>query len=221
MTNLRNAFLLIIFSVLLSANAYSQTYLYGKVGIGKTEIKKFETSTDTNLGNTFLPHYNSEYEIGIIRNLNNKFSLKAGGGFSLYSCTVGLAEWDVPSSDDYYDKLNKFYYLSFPIGIRYNPIWDFRIEAGVINNIFVKHTYQELQFFYNIKKYTAVPYWGINYTFFDKVEVGFIDHLYLSHFANYSNWYDQTNGIEPSIFFKYNVWKVYVSYRIELSKHDK
>ncbi len=146
MTNLFKPYLLAIFLLLFIAEAHAQTSLYGKVGIGKTEIKKFETSSDANLGNTFIPNFNPNYELGIIQNLTSKFSLRAGGGFSTYSCTVGLPEWSIPS-DDYFDKLNKFYYLSFPIGVMYNPKWDFRIEAGIINNFFLKHTYQELQFF--------------------------------------------------------------------------
>lgn len=217
---LRNTLLLVFFSLLFIAEAYTQTYFYGTVGIGKTEIKKFET-TDENLGNTFLPNFNPSYEIGVVQNLTNKFSLRAGGGFSINSCIVGLPEGYAPSTDDYFDKLNKFYYLSFPIGVSYNPKWGLSVEAGIINKVFLKHTYQEVQFFYNIKKYTAVPYWGFNYTFFDRLEVGFTDHIHLSNFATYTNWYEQTNGIEPSVFFKYNTWNVYVSYKIRLSKRDE
>ncbi len=202
------------------SGAYAQTSLYGKVGIGKTEIKKFET-TDANIGNTFLPNYNPYYEIGIIQKFKNKFSLKAGGGFSTYSCTVGLPDDYVPVSDDYFDKINTFYYLTLPLGVRYNAKWGLNLEAGFVNKIFLKHTYQELQFFYNIKKYSFVPYWGLSYTFFDRVELGFTDYIYLSHFAVHTDWYEQQNGIDPSIFFKYNILKIYVSYKIRLSKRDK
>jgi hypothetical protein len=206
--------------VLLFAGAYAQTYLYGTVGIGRSEVKKFKLHYG-GLANTFIPNLYHVYELGISHNLTSKFSVRASGGFSAYSCTVGLPEGYVPSSNDYYDKLNKFNYLSFPVGVRYNPKWGLNIEAGIVNNYFLKHTYQDVQFFYNIKKYTAIPYWGFSYTFFDRLEVGFIDHLYLSNFATYTNWYEQTNGIEPSVFFKYDVWNVYVSYKIRLSKHNE
>lgn len=217
MTSFLKFYFFSIISLLFISEAFAQTSFYGLVGFGKTEIKKLEIS-HVNVSNTFLPNYNPNYEVGIMHNLSEKFSLKAGSGFSAYSCTVGLPKGYEPMSDDYVDKINKFYYLSFPIGIRYNPKWDFRLEAGVVNNIFLKHTYQDVQFFFNFRKYTLVPYWGFSYTFFNRLELGFTDHLYLSNFANYTNWYEQTNGIEPSVFFKYNTWNMYVSYRIRLSK---
>ena len=136
---------------------------------------------------------------------------------------INTLQYDIERSGDglHFDKIGKFYYVSVPIGIKYNPKWGIELEAGAVNNFFVKYTDDEMQFFYNVKEYTFIPYWGLSYTFFDMLELGYVKHIYLSKFADYSNWWEQTHGIEPSIFFKYNVWYVYASFKIRLSKRDE
>ena len=227
MRRLCKTFLLVIFSMLLIAEAYAQTSFYGSVGIGKTEIKKFETS-DANLSNTFLPNFYQNYEIGLIQNITSKFSLRAGGGLANYACVIPGPKEFHPEIQDYRDTHVNFYYISVPFGIRYNPFLNLRVEAGLINNFFSSYSqegsnyiFQSIKKYDYFKKHLTVPYWGFSYTFYDRVEVGFTDHLYLSNFATFTTWYEQTNGIEPSIFFKYNVWNVYVSYKIRLSKRDE
>ena len=211
--------LIVFFSILLISEAYSQTSVYVTAGIGKSEVKVLKLHHG-GLGNTFNPNFYQIYEIGVGQNITRKFSLKAGGGFATYSCTIGLPEGFEPP-EGYFDKIGKFYYVSVPIGIKYNPKWGIELEAGAVNNFFVKYTDDEMQFFYNVKEYTFIPYWGLSYTFFDMLELGYVKHLYLSKFADYSNWWEQTHGIEPSIFFKYNVWYVYASFKIRLSKRDE
>lgn len=227
MTSLRKAFLLIIFSVLLIAGAYAQTSFYGKVGVGKTEIKKFETG-DLNFGTSFNPGLFEQYELGIIHEFPKGLSVKVGGGLAKYACIISSPKDIQLSRPDYSDTNVDFCYISVPVGIRYNPFLNFRVELGLINNFFSTYSQEgthahfvDVKEYDKFKKYSAIPYWGFNYTFFDRVEVGFTDHLYLSNFADYTNWYEQTNGIEPSVFFKYDVWNVYVSYKIRLSKHNE
>lgn len=223
---LRKTLLLVFFSLLFITEAYTQTYFYGTVGIGKTEIKKFETG-DVHFGMSFNPGLFKQYELGMIHEFPKGFSLKLGGGLANYSCIVSSPRDIQLSKPDYRDTHVDFYYISVPVGIRYNPILSLKMELGLVNNFFnslsqegTNYTFQGIKEYDNFKKFTSVPYWGFNYTFFDRLELGFTDHIYMSNFATYTNWYEQTNGIEPSVFFKYNTWNVYVSYKIRLSKRD-
>lgn len=227
MTNLRNAILLIIFSLLLVANAYSQTYLYGKLGVGKTEIKKFETK-DLHFGTSFNPGLFEQYEFGIIHEFPKRISVKLGGGLAKYACRISSPKESQLSIPNYSDTNADLFYISVPVGIQYNPFFNFRLELGFLNNFFssfsqegTNYAFQSIDDYDYFKKHLLIPYWEVGYTFFDRLEVGFTDHLYLSNFATYTNWYEQTNGIEPSVFFKYNVWNAYVSYKLRLTKRDK
>jgi hypothetical protein len=209
------------------SGAYAQTSLYGKAGIGKTKIKKFETS-DLHMAMSFNPGLYSQYELGIIHDFPKGFSVKLGGGLSNYACVISSPKEVQQYLSDYSDTHVNFRYISVPVAIRYKPLLDLRVELGLINNFYnnfsqtgTSHIFKSIEKYNYFKKYTAFPYWGINYTFFDRVELGFTDHIYLSGFATYTDLYEQTNGIEPRVFFKYNVWNVYVSYKIRLSKRDE
>ena len=213
--------LIVFFSILLISEAYPQTSIYVTAGIGKSEVKVLKLHHG-GLAVPFIPNFYQIYEIGVNQNITSKFSLKAGSGFAAYSCKKGLHESFIDDPPEgWVEKSHRFYYLSIPIGMKYNPKWGIGLEAGAVNNFFLKHTYKEIQYFYNIKEYTFIPYWGLSYTFFDMLELGYVKHIYLSKFADYSNWWEQTHGIEPSIFFKYNVWYVYASFKIRLSKRDE
>jgi len=210
MTRLRKTFLHVIFLVLLIAEAYAQTSLYGTVGVGKTEIKRFETG-DLHFGNSFNPGLFKQYEVGFIHEFPKGFSVKLGGGLANYACVIASSEAVQEAVPDYKDTRVDFYYISVPFGVRYNPLLNLRVEAGLINNFFSSTSqegthphFQGIKEYDKFKKYNPVPYWGLSYTFFDRVEVGFTDHIYLSNFAAFTNPYAEKNGIEPRVFFKYN-----------------
>ncbi|MGF7140539.1 hypothetical protein [Roseimarinus sediminis] len=108
MSSLRNTFLLISFSLLLIVDTYSQTSFYGKVGIGKSEIKKFETG-DFHFGTSFNPGLFEQYELGVIHEFSKGFSVKLGGGLSNYSCIISSPNNVRQITPDYSDTYVDFF----------------------------------------------------------------------------------------------------------------
>jgi len=221
MARLRQTLLLVLLSLLLINEAHTQTSIYATVGIGKTEIKKFET-LNVHLGMLYNPELFKQYEVGVIQEFSKGFSAKLGGGLANYACVISIPNELQEGIPDYRDTHVDLYYISVPVSILYNPIFNLRMEVGVVNNFFNLLSVDGPSVsFSNIKTYNLIPYWGGSYTFLNIIEVGYVNHIYLSNFSVYTNWYEQENEIEPSVFFKYNVWYVYASFKFRLKKRDE
>ncbi|MGC8802842.1 MAG: hypothetical protein ACP5PS_03585 [Bacteroidales bacterium] len=100
-------------------------------------------------------------------------------------------------------------YLSVPLSMQYEVFKNFKVLAGLQWNIRPTISYDSIFFFWKEKLYSPVRiyYYGLNYTFFNAVEVGVIQQRYMN-----THLYVELEGYGANNLYKQKSWYAYVSY---------
>jgi hypothetical protein len=186
-------------------------------GVGKDDISKSIQGPFT-FGEKIKPSVYQYYGLNFQIEPLKRLYLQIGGGVSLYNFPVYLGTTLVVRDtlifpDRKEDEIN-IYCASIPVGIQYEIFHNFKINVGYQVNLY-STLKSERNWINNMNKTCPAYYYGLNYTLFDRIEIGYIQHKFLKYFGIA----DKINYQED--YFKYQSWYFYVSYVFRFKSRDK
>jgi hypothetical protein len=186
-------------------------------GVGKNDISK-NAQGSFSWGNKFKSSIYQYYGLNFQIETFKRLYLQVGGGVSFYKFPVYQGSTIVIHDtlilpDREVDRIH-LRCVSVPIGIQYEVFRNFKIHVGYQIN-FSQSLKSNMSFIDKLSKTCPAYYYGLNYTLFDRIEIGYIQHKFLKYFGIA----DKINYQED--YFKYQSWYFYVSYVFRFKSRDK
>jgi hypothetical protein len=198
----------ILLSILICHCVHSQSVQI-IAGIGKNEIRRI--SEYPNNGNFFKTSVHQYYGLQFQFVIIPRISVSLGSGIEWFKYPVYSPALDtIPEKK--VDEI-KIHYLSFPVGIQYEVFRKFNLSLGMQLNINAKQK-SEMTWFTNFYKSNSSYFAGANYTFFDCLQLGFIQQFPFKSFANVQTY----NKVRAS--YKHKYWYFYLSYVYSFKRKD-